>query len=648
MNEQQIDYILRNYRKKSVRQIAKDLNVERYEVKKALENALVVKKTDGLNRQERDVRPNNWIYILAVLFVAMFTFLLYSKGLHFPFVNWDDRVYVTENSIIHSLSGRAIWNMFSKSYYIPYTPLTLLSYAIDFHFFHSNPFGFHLTSLMIHTINTILVFALVFSLTQDWLVALGATVIFAIHPVQVESVIWVSERKNVLSSLLFLVAFISYTKLSSKKGYENFGMGIAMAFFVLACLAKPSAVILPVTLVVFDLCFRRFEKSRIVKYCLFFAISIFFVAVNSRMAQHHVATQHLRMNELDYQTTMMTMSVIMMRYFGLMLFPLKQSLLYSFPPYDSFFHPDVMFSIFSLLLIASFLYYLWRSRKDLFFWLSWYFILLLPVTHIIPFPGFLMQDRYLYLPLVGFFTFFLILLRQFFGRVSVMGVIFLSLIGFSFLNFKRQDVWAKPEILWQETEKSMGGEYYGAHNNLGSRYLEQGLIDRAIQEFEKAVGVYDKDPGVFDNLGIAYWRKRQFEKAITYFNKAISMDPNEPKFHNDLANIYHEQKRYQLALDEMRRTVALDPRSPQYRNNLGIVLNELGMNQEAEKEYLHGLEFDPANASALFNLGELYFNRKEIKKAEKYWELFLRFYPNDSRARKVKALLNQNASQNIA
>ncbi|MBI4549958.1 MAG: tetratricopeptide repeat protein, partial [Candidatus Omnitrophica bacterium] len=606
MNKQQSDYIREHCRKKSVGQLAGELKLDRKEVQREVRRVLAagkpaeaapagpVKTAEGSGQ----FRPKKWMHVLAALLVMAFVFVLFSGALSFPFMNWDDPQYVTENPAIRSLSPVNIKAMFFGSYVSIYVPLTILSYAIDYQFSHFDPAGYHLTNVLIHVLSTGLVYALVLLVTGEWLAALGAALLFGIHPVQIESVVWIAERKNVLSSLFFLAAFLSYalSRLRPRRGV--LWLTLSAILFVLACLSKPNTVVLPLLLVAFD-----FSRGLIKKefpygggrYLFFFAGAVVFGLITALIVRGEG-----KMNYYggSFGATMVTMMVVMMRYFEILLCPIRQSLLYEFPPYPSVAHPHVALSFFALLVIFAGLAWLAFRRRQTFFWAAWYFIVLLPMLNLIPFPS-LMNDRYLYLPLIGFFVFVLLLLIEFAGRKATAAAVFLAVFGFAFLNVKRQAVWSKPENLWLETQSRVETRHQSPYINLGMHYLRQGDTEQAIAQFEKVL-TFTQDPKAYDGLGIAYFKRGDLAKSVEYFNRALALAPKAASIHSNLAIVYKEQQNFEGAFAEFREAVEAEPRSPKFRNNLGSVLMELGRNEEAEKEFREVFDIDPDFADGLY------------------------------------------------
>jgi len=641
MDVEKLEYIYKHYRKKTARQIAKDLQVSRSDVNKAIAEKSKSGYQRAISGFQANVKPQKtkrWVQWLALSCVILGAFLVYLKSLSFPFMNWDDPVYVIENSLIRSFSVENLWKMFFQPYFIPYVPVTLLSYTFDYQWYGLEPAGFRLTNIFIHLMNGILVYGLVKGITKDWIIGIAAAALFVVHPVQIESVVWISERKNVLSGLFFLLSLFAYTNSYAEDSGRNYGVSASFFFFILGCFAKPSIVVLPALLMTFDLCFGHYEKRRMPVYLLFFGIALIFVAANLYVASVRESTEA---PVREYGVTLITMFVVMIKYLKLMLFPLHQSILYVFPLYSTFLHPHVIISLILCFLMLGLCVFLWARSKDLFFWFTWYFILLLPVMQIVPIPGGgLMQERYLYLALIGFFVFLFLCIKQRIGMGLTIFVLSLFLSGFIFLNLRRQDTWATPEALWEKTKTSMEGEHSSPYHNMGMQYLRQKRPDMAIPEFEKAIAVLE-DPQSYNGLGLAYEQKGDYEEAVRNYELAIRMKPQDAGFHNNLSIVYKAQEKYELSLEEIRTAITLDPDEPEYHNNLGTLLAQMKIYAESEKAFLRALDIDLEHADSLYNLGMVYFVTGELEKAQITWESLLKAHPRYQRIETVKKFLEK-------
>lgn len=284
-------------------------------------------------------------------------------------------------------------------------------------------------------------------------------------------------------------------------------------------------------------------------------------------------------------------------------------------------------------LLGGLLFFLWRKAKPLFFWGAWYFILLAPVMNVIPFPS-LMNDRYLYLPLVAVFTLIFWALQRVAGKIGCVVAIAIFISVFVPLNLRRQEVWSHPERLWLETQKKIQERHQSPYINLGMHYLKANEIDKAIEQFETVLGLAD-DPKAYDGLGIAYFKKGDYEKSVQHFKKAIERAPDEASPRSNLAIVYREQGEFSEALTELQAVVRLEPKEPKYRNNLASLLMEMGEEELAEGELMATLKIDPDFADALYNLGLLYKMQGRMEEARKHWDRLRAIHPDHEKAAEV-------------
>jgi len=559
-------------------------------------------------------------------------------------LNWDDPQYVTENRLIRTLSAANLKEIFGKPYFSLYIPLTLVSYALDYQVSLMNPLGYHITNLTLHLLNTGLVYALIALLTGQWLVAALTALLFGIHPVQIESVVWVAERKNVLSSFFFLSAFLTYVLSRLKTSRRTLFYLLSIGIFWAGCFAKPNVIVLPLLCVAYDYCFRtqrgkRGHESlleslwRVLPYlvgAIVFAWITFAITRGEDKMNYHGNS---------FFVTILTMSVVLMKYAQLLLFPIGQSLLYEFPAYQHPAIPAVFFSILGCVAWCIGLSWLFRRDKKLFFFGAWFFILMLPMLNIVPFPS-LMNDRYLYLPMIGVVCVVITLLLRWLGSKLAVSAILIVALVFSVLSLNRQKIWGDGERLWLETQAKTADLHQSPYLNLGMLYLRDGFPDKAIPEFEKVLTLTD-DPNAYDGLGIAYLQKKDLSKAVEYLVQGRSKDAANSSIRSNLAIAYAQQGRLDKALTEFEEAVRLDPKDPKFNNNLASTYLKLGKREAAEKAFLETLKHDPDFKDALYNLGNLYYKDGRVARAKQVWQRLLKVHPRYPRNSEVRSKLAQ-------
>jgi protein O-mannosyl-transferase len=327
----------------------------------------------------------------ALLYLAG-TSLIYSGSLNGEFI-FDDFLYVVKNHLIKNFDLQGIAEIFASFYLWDYLPVTMFSFSLDYWLYGLNPWGYHLTNTFLHFLNTVLLHLVVVRITGSKVVALATALFFLVHPVNVESVAWISERKNVLSCFFLLCSFYCYLQGNRRVR--------VVLFFLLACLSKSSVVIFPLLLVLYDLPFTAKKiKTSIFENSPCFAISASVVALTFLThSMHGTVREHPEGNPLN---TLYSMVVVFKEYLAKLFFPVNLNVWY---PNQVFTSPLQFEVLISCLLIGIFIVLAitaYHRNRILFFGMLWFVICLLPVSHIIPFPQ-MMADRFLYLPAIGLF-----------------------------------------------------------------------------------------------------------------------------------------------------------------------------------------------------------------------------------------------------
>jgi protein O-mannosyl-transferase len=611
-------------------------------------------------------KSSSWMtsVLLFVLFLA--TLAVYYPSLHGDFVNIDDPDYVDENEYIRDLSWKGIYRIFASIIAVNYFPLQILSYAIDYHLWGLTPFGYRLGNLIFHLGNALLVFSFLRRLLsgKTWL-AFAGSLIFSLHPVNVESVAWVSERKNVLSVFFLLLSFLAYFRYLEGKR-KGLAYGLSLGLYLLSILAKVSSVVFPLLLILYDMCFTsRSRKEWIKDKIPFFLMSAFF----SGLA---VYIYHLQKIIPEYHgghpiNNFLTMANVVVEYILSLFVPLYLNFYYDTRLVKSFGEYPFLLSLSFLLLVMVLAIKWYRKERPLFFSLLWFFIPLLPVLNIVPI-AILRADRYLYLPSVGFAYFLAWGIPRLLGNTgpkgswAALGVLFLIAGVFGWITEKQAGYWRSPFHLWSRVMKYIPSEakaycFLGnnardrgqitlaetlyrealdraprspaALNNLGLLYMNKGRVEEAHTLFQRALESDPDYPDAQINLGISYWKKGEEEQAIAAFEKAKGNKKNRATANNNLGVIYQNRGDYSRALALFREAVREGPQDMGAYLNFALALERNGQTDEAivqlEKAHLrHPLGY-PIN----YQLGSLYLKKGDPPRAAEYFSEALKSKPED-------------------
>ncbi len=575
--------------------------------------------------------PGEWLLIF-ILFLAILG--TYYPSLAYPFLNLDDPYYINFNPYIRDLTWKGIYRIFSQPIVDNYFPLQILTYALDYQIWHIQPFGYRLHNIVLHILNAVLVFYLLKRIFSNRWVSFLSALFFGLHPVNVESVTWVAERKNVLSLAFMLASFLSYLSyLEAQRRARRTGFYLAaLSFFLLALLAKVSAVILPLLLLLFDFCFLRKGKWEMVRDKLpFLALSILFsfVAVwvyrrGGVLVDYHGGSPYL---------TFLAMTNVFVEYIIYLAVPVYLDHLYWTPIPQSILEYQVLLSMGAILL---FVFLAWRSfRKDrtFFFWFGWFFISLLPVLNIVPLI-ILRADRYMYLPAIGFFylvTWGLWKICQgekWLYRVPVFFSCVLLLAGaYSFLTLERNKLWRDSIVFWEET-LSKFPQSATAVKFIGNIYTERGKPDLAISYFQAGLRETPNEIALLNGLAMAYKNKSELQRAEDLLMKANRLNPRDSETCNNLGTIYFQRGDLERSRAYLQKAIELNPHSAPPHANLGLIFYNLNQEAEAIRELEKAMELSPSSVEPYLNLALLYEQKRLWQMAEFYLKKALDYAPD--------------------
>jgi protein O-mannosyl-transferase len=599
---------------------------------------------------------------LVLICFTLLAFLLYANSLENEFV-FDDIPLIAKNHQIRQLGNiPELLGLGSLSSY--YRPLRIVSYAIDYHFFKLNPQGYHISNILLHSITAWLVFLTLYSLSSNYTIALAASVLFLVHPVQTDSVTYLAGRRDILSSLFYLLGF--YLFIRYRKKPTVFLLCAIFLSYALAVSSKEMAVTLPAICFVYDflesyaalpetktgarnhllkkiaVCIQQQWQRRI-----FFYYNLLLGA--AAFIYYKVAVMPPSLHPGYYGGTwarnFLTVSRIIMYYLKLMLFPIALNADYSYNAFPVTAHLldfKAWASVLALCVIFWAGIKAFRYNRLLTFSLAWFFITLLPVCHIIPHHE-LMAEHYLYLPSIGLFFLAGISLYTWCWqkhRYIFFLVAGLLMVLFSMRTVDRNRDWENALTLWKKTVKTAPA-CARALSNLGVEYYKIGEYDRARENYIKSLILKPDFPDPYHNLGNMLADKKMFDPAIKCYQKAFSLcrpgagkeilnscgiacrsqgdlyaakwlfslasklDPPYAEARNNLGTVFLAEGNYAQALDELSMAVKIDPEVPEYHNNLGTVFRKTGIPAKAEQEFREAIRRNPDFMEAHNNLGNI-------------------------------------------
>ena len=584
-------------------------------------------------------RPESW---LIPLLIALATFLAFSPSLKNGFVDWDDDVNFLNNPFYRGLGAEQLRWMFTAFHSGHYLPLTWLTLSVDYVVWGMNPTGYHLTSLLLHVGSAIVVYFIAMRLLAVAVpphgneiagIRLGgafAALLFAIHPLRVESVAWVTERRDVLSALFYLLtifAYLRYQDAGRRRWYLT-----ALGFFAAALLSKSMAVTLPVVLLVIDACplKRRAWADKLPFFLLSLAASVVaFVAVRVTEALSSTALGPLERTAISVYALAF--------YLWKMALPVNLSPLYELPEQiDVAAWPFLLSAAMVLAITGALLAFRHRTRAWLAVWTA-YIVILLPVVGIIHNGPQIAADRYTYLASVGWAILGGAGLRLGWrawrdralawpAALLIAGLAGAIITGLGVLTSRQAGVWHDSVKLWTHA-LSVRPSSFG-HSNLGAELLTQGKLDEAIEHHRKAVQIRPSLPTAHYNLGVALDRQGTFAEAVEEYREALRLSLSEPEAaHYNLARSLARLGRLDDAVNEYRNALRLKPSDAETHFNLALALARQGHLPEAVQQYREALRLNPRHAEAHHYVGVALARLGKTSEAIEHYREALRLKP---------------------
>ena len=597
--------------------------------------------------------PRTKLLLVAFLLVVAIV-IVYFPALHYDFIGLDDDELVVRNPDIKIWNLNRIEHLVSRHYITLYIPATMLSYAIDYQIWHLTPFGFRFTNLVIHFLNALLVFYLLRLIQKNFVIALAVSLIFALHPVQIESVIWIGERKNVLSAFFFLLCVMSYWKAArSDTAQERKRLLVTLGLFLLGLLSKPSTVIFFLIVFLINHFFFNGQHYFRKRYWFYGGLLVLSLLVTG-MTIFGTATEveKYSFHGNSYLSNLFVMSTVFWKYWMLLLFPYGQNILYLSPIYTSLLAQPVFLSILGLTL---FLLLLWimRRRGNATFWFSWFVIGLLPMSNLIaPLPS-IMNDRYLYIPIIGFFAGSFALLEKlssgilfgsnFRSKFITMGGLSVLMIPFIILTLQRIPDWKTGESLWQSALVRAPRPDARIYYFYAINQLDRGNYERSVELFKTSLALHSTTDTLLA-LGTACAAAGKFEDGERYLKQVIEQDPKRSGAYDQLGVIYRKTKRFEEAKVVFEKAIQLQPRNAVLYNNYALFYMDIDQPERARQTWEYALQLDPDCHFALRNLVWYYYMRKQWKPAASYLLRYLKRDPNDKQMLSLIPSIENNLS----
>ena len=617
---------------------------------------------------------NFWIVAGIITVCAAIAFL---PGFQNGYV-WDDMFYIVNNEDLREVSFKNFKTLISDYYLGNWHPLTMVTYYIEYSLVRDTAWVYHFDNTIIHIINSILVFKLVEKISKNFLIGAITSILFAIHPLHVESVVWAAERKDVLYTLFLLLSFLQYLKYVNSlenqdiTNWKSKNLWYSLGLFILSCLSKGMAVILPVVFLLTD--YFLLNRKQIIKIGIekapFFVVSLI-TGIISIKAQSDAGANATKVISDAYSVSerFFMINYGILYYWIKMVLPTNLIAFYPYPQKPNGAIPSIYFSAFAgVLALAITLFWYGRNNK-LVWWGGLYFLIVIfPVSQVLPVGSALMADRYFYVSSIGPLVILAVFANYLYQKAAtnkvMPGVGAVLLLALTFLSFSQSTKWKDTLTLFTPiyekhptdpmVTSNMGWYWFGkkdnekakfyfeethkttfktadVHTALGQIYFDEKKYNLTVDNFEAALKIKPKEmQNLHWMLGAAYYYTGQYNAAIEESQFALDKSDNKNQFAQNIMGLClakqgkeaEAQKRYETAM-------RLDAKFADPYINVSTIQNHAGNHQAEIISLEKAIKIDPKASVAYKNLGVAYKSMGDWQNAVKAWERGIKADPKD-------------------
>ena len=544
----------------------------------------------GSELPQEKSQHNKPLYLAIPVLILIVTYACFSPALSTKkqFTNWDDSGYVTDQPLIRDLSAQNVKTLFKPETAVMgnYHPVTMLSFSLNYYFTQIKVKPYMQTNLLIHLLNTLLVFVFLYRLSQKklWLAAVGS-LWFGIHPLHVESVAWISERKDVLYAFFFFLSCIAYLR------YVEVGTRTsllwAFVYFILSCLSKAMATPLPFVLLLIDFYRGRKINLHTVAEKIPFLVVALMAGINALIIQSPQTISEI--HNFTFMQRLLFAAGGFIFYVWKLIVPLNLSAFYPYPAVEIGKSLPLFYFLFLILapaiIIIPLLILKRAGKQEAFktyvFGIGFFTLMIMPVLQFITVGVAAMADRYSYVSYVGLFFMAGTFIHAALQKKQMRAAVTIATAGFSvFLVvncYTRVSVWNNSETLWTNVinKYPFTDDYEGknihripqegiatAYKNRANYYREKDMLDKALEDYSVVIKANPHDAGACLNLGNIYALQKQFDKVVEMYSRAIDIDSSNTDAYANRGMTYSLLQRYPEALTDLNKALSLAPNSP--------------------------------------------------------------------------------------
>ena len=585
LNHDQKKYIKKHIKDQSIDQISNYLKIDLETIQSYIKKRWGEEKLRLLNVREEVTNAwftKKWVHIV---FLIALVFITYTNALNNAFVS-DDIAEIRDNPNIGNLA------VISTR---PFGFIRLIIYWTANHIGGLNPAIFRLSSILFHVGSSILIYFVLFKLSNSKKIALLTAAMFAVHPAIAEAVVWISGGMYTQYTFFFLLSFLFY--ILSKNNWKYYFLSLLS--FLLSFMSHgvmPAG--LSIIFLLYEFTFGNLKKNW-VKSAPFILMLCAFIAINLQgLPEREQTLQNVHYQEKGVDNIFLLIPVALSSYFELLFWPKTLTLYHSelfFNNFTFYIRAVVTLIFFSLIIFSLF------KKRFIFFWLSFFLLALSPTLTPLRL-NWIVAERYIYLPSLGIFAVLAFGLEKLTKirkdlAISFYIIFTVVIIAISTRTIIRNIDWKSEDNLWIATGKTSPSSP-NTHNNLGDVYGRWGDKKRSMEEFQKAIQIKPNYADAYHNLANVYLETGNQEKAIENYQLAISFNPHLWQSYQNIAAIYFQQARYDLALDYIQKALYINPKNLMLQSNLGLIYLTTGDKEKAKQAFTQILSVDPQNQLA--------------------------------------------------
>lgn len=540
-----------------------------------------------------------WLMIPSIVIL---TYLVFSHCRGFEVTNWDDNHYIRELLLIRSLAWDNIAMIFKTKVLLSYNPLVILSLAVDYAVGKNSPGWYHAVNVYLHIINSVLVLLVFRKLGVGARIAALCALLFAIHPMHVESVAWIASRKDVLFTFFFLLSWWAYLWYVPKEGERSvvknyFLYGLSVLLFACSGFSKIQAVTLPLVLVLSDYLQRKqFSFRDLIDKIPFFLGSIAF-------GWYAVGSSSLKADKYATPVSFLEKVVYSFQAFGVYVFkciaPVRQSAIYAFPQDGT---SDYLFTLVSGIALAAamilFVLRYWKKNLLMAFGLLFFMLNIFPTLHLVALNSSLIYERFTYVSYLGLFVCIAALPDVLSSRRAMLAAaLTLCVIPLAVLAHQRTAIWKNSYTLWSDViEKN--SRSHEALNNRGAWYNDHGELDKALADFDASLALNPRQPRTYNNRSMIWFYKKDYQRSLQDIDSALSMEPKLAEAWCNRGNAYFDLQQFDTAIYNYSKALEYMPNFPSNYANRGSAYLKKGSYEEALKDYQTAISQAPNDGAS--------------------------------------------------